>query len=142
MCGVFFFADILNNLCCVLTIRRDDAQVKARELGVVFRNLRVVGMGASSSHQPTLGTVLDPRSILNVIQRIRHPPVRDIISGFEGVVRPGEMLRKSKFYPRPTPTELGNTSGIGSSGIRMFYLAQNTSQSASRISCCRRRCAV
>lgn len=72
--------------------RRDDAQIKARELGVVFRNLRVVGMGASSSHQPTLGTALDPRSILDVIQRIRHPPVRDIISGFEGVVRPGEML--------------------------------------------------
>ncbi|KAK0494589.1 pleiotropic drug resistance ABC transporter [Armillaria luteobubalina] len=72
--------------------KRDDAQVKARELGIVFRNLRVVGMGASSSHQPTLGTVLDPRSILNIIQRIRHPPVRDIISGFEGVVRPGEML--------------------------------------------------
>ncbi|KAK0449820.1 pleiotropic drug resistance ABC transporter [Desarmillaria tabescens] len=72
--------------------KRDDAQVKARELGVVFRNLRVVGMGASSSHQPTLGTALDPRSILGIIQKIRHPPVRDIISGFEGVVRPGEML--------------------------------------------------
>lgn len=27
-----------------------------------------------------------------MIQKIRHPPVKDILSGFEGVVRPGEML--------------------------------------------------
>jgi hypothetical protein len=25
---------------------------------------------------------------------MRHPPVRDILTGFEGVVKPGEMLRK------------------------------------------------
>jgi len=33
-------------------------------------------------------------NVVNLIGRLRHPPVRDIISGFEGVARPGEMLRE------------------------------------------------
>ena len=35
----------------------------------------------------------NPKVILEKIQALRNPPLRDIISGFEGVVRPGEMLR-------------------------------------------------
>jgi len=31
------------------------------------------------------------------LQNILHPPLRDILSGFEGVVRPGEMLRRGIF---------------------------------------------
>lgn len=27
-----------------------------------------------------------------------HPPVRDIINGFEGVVKPGEMIRQYFCY--------------------------------------------
>ena len=32
---------------------------------------------------------------LMTIRSSRHPPIRDILDGFEGVVRPGEMLRES-----------------------------------------------
>ena len=67
-------------------------QVKTRELGVMFRDLRVVGLGASTSYQPTLGSIFNPSRILESIQNVRYPPVRDILSGFEGVVRPGQML--------------------------------------------------
>ena len=36
-------------------------------------------------------------SIIENVQSLRHPNVRDILSGFEGVMKPGEMIRKS--YP-------------------------------------------
>ena len=58
----------------------------------MFRDLRVLGLGASTSYIPTLGSVFNPIDILEAIRTIRHPPVRDILSGFEGAVRPGEML--------------------------------------------------
>ncbi|KAH7929028.1 hypothetical protein BV22DRAFT_1057873 [Leucogyrophana mollusca] len=72
--------------------KRDEADVKSRELGVVFDQLRVVGMGASASFQPTLGSILNPRSVVESINGIRHPSLRNILKGFQGVVRPGEML--------------------------------------------------
>ncbi|KAF8153344.1 pleiotropic drug resistance ABC transporter [Crassisporium funariophilum] len=70
----------------------DEAEIKTRQLGVSFENLRVVGLGASATFQPTLGSLLNPLNILSSIRTARHPPLRDIISNFEGVVRPGEML--------------------------------------------------
>lgn len=72
--------------------KKREAQVKVRELGVMFRDLQVIGLGSTASCQPTLGSVLNPLNILESIQHARHPSLRDIISGFEGVVRPGEML--------------------------------------------------
>lgn len=72
--------------------RCDEEEIKWRELGVVFNDLRVVGIGARSSLQPTMGSLFSPTSILRKISEARHPPVRDILSGFEGVVAPGEML--------------------------------------------------
>jgi ATP-binding cassette, subfamily G (WHITE), member 2, SNQ2 len=77
--------------------RRDEADIKSRQLGVVFENLRVVGLGASASLQPTLGSLLNPLNLVAKILSLRHPPLKDIISGFEGVVRPGEMLREYQF---------------------------------------------
>lgn len=73
-------------------LRKGEAGIKSRELGVAFENLRVIGLGASASYQATLGSLLNPLNILSAIKNARHPPLRDIISGFEGVVRPGEML--------------------------------------------------
>ncbi|KAK0192729.1 pleiotropic drug resistance ABC transporter [Armillaria mellea] len=72
--------------------RREEANIKDRQLGVVFENLRVVGLGATASYQETLGSTLNPLNIVNNIRTARHPPLRDILSGFEGVVRPGEMI--------------------------------------------------
>ncbi|KAI0089451.1 pleiotropic drug resistance ABC transporter [Irpex rosettiformis] len=73
--------------------QRDKAEnVVHRELGVYFKDLHVTGLGASVSHQPTVGSMIDPRNIIHAINDVRHPAVRSILTGFEGVVRPGEML--------------------------------------------------
>ncbi|RDB27068.1 Brefeldin A resistance protein [Hypsizygus marmoreus] len=72
--------------------KKEEADIMMRELGVLFEDLRVVGLGTSASYQPTLGSVLNPFSVIEQIRKLRHPPLRDILSGFEGVVRPGEML--------------------------------------------------
>ena len=59
----------------------------------MFRDLRVVGKGVGGAIQHNLVSLFYPQSIIKYINTLRHPPVRDIISGFEGVVLPGEMLR-------------------------------------------------
>lgn len=73
--------------------RRDEADIKSRELGVLFDQLRVVGEGTSSSLQSTLGSGLNPMNLVHTVQNSRHPHLRNIVNGFQGVVRPGEMLR-------------------------------------------------
>src|ERR1700679_3059602 len=40
--------------------RREEADIKSRQLGVVFESLRVVGLDVSASLQPTLGSLLNP----------------------------------------------------------------------------------
>ncbi|KAH9484099.1 Brefeldin A resistance protein [Psilocybe cubensis] len=72
--------------------KREEADIKPRTLGVVFRDLKVVGKAASDSFQPTLGSLFNPVVILEQIQKARHPTLRNILTGFEGVVKPGEML--------------------------------------------------
>ncbi|KAG5651019.1 hypothetical protein H0H81_010207 [Sphagnurus paluster] len=72
--------------------RRDEAHIQPRTLGVVFEDLEVVGVGATNTYQPTLGSLLSPRNLLRTIQAARYPPVRKILSGFEGVARPGQMI--------------------------------------------------
>ncbi|KIJ14869.1 hypothetical protein PAXINDRAFT_169539 [Paxillus involutus ATCC 200175] len=72
--------------------RSGEDGIQARELGVMFKDLRVVGIGARASFQPTVGSTFSPDAIMRSINTMRHPPVRDILSGFEGVVTPGEML--------------------------------------------------
>lgn len=69
-----------------------------RELGVSFENLRVVGLGATATYQPTFGSMLNPMGLLDDIKSVRHPALRDILTDFNGVVRPGEMLRESPFF--------------------------------------------
>lgn len=78
-------------------LRRNQANIETRELGVAFENLKVTGVGSSASYQETLGSLLNPLNIAKSISSMRHPPLKDIISGFEGVVRPGEMLRESSL---------------------------------------------
>ena len=75
-----------------LCLRLDESDIKRRELGVVFQDLRVVGLGASASFQQTLGSALNPLNLVKNVQGVLHPATRDILTGFDGVVRPGEML--------------------------------------------------
>jgi len=77
---------------------RGEESIQGRELGVMFQDLRVVGVGARASWQPTIGSLFNPAAILRNISKMRNPVTRDILSGFEGVVAPGEMLRQSLFH--------------------------------------------
>lgn len=116
--------------------RMDKAgNIKTRELGVLFQDLRVVGTGVSMSYQPTVGSLFDFRSHLQTIQSIRHPATRDILTEFEGVVRPGEMLREyhssrpmirllltCRRHSRPWPTRRGmldSSQGPGQPAVRL-----------------------
>ena len=72
---------------------------KTRHSGVVFRDLTVKGVGLGASLQPTVGDIFLglPRTLKNLFTKgakaaSGKPPVREIISGFNGCVRPGEML--------------------------------------------------
>ncbi|KAK7033391.1 pleiotropic drug resistance ABC transporter [Favolaschia claudopus] len=72
--------------------KMEEAHVESRELGVAFQDLGVVGLGASVSYLPTVGSTFNPMAIAESISSMRHPPLRNILEGFSGVVRPGEML--------------------------------------------------
>ena len=77
---------------------RDGDHIQPRELGVGFRDLRVLGVGASKSYQPTFGSVFNPLNIVETIHNARHPPVRTILTDVEGVIRPGQMLLMSFLH--------------------------------------------
>ncbi|EJD42304.1 pleiotropic drug resistance ABC transporter [Auricularia subglabra TFB-10046 SS5] len=72
--------------------KAEESNIKTRSIGVAFRDLRVQGLGASAAHQETVGSLFSPLAMVDKIREARHPHVRDILSGFSGVVRPGEML--------------------------------------------------
>ncbi|KAK7450717.1 hypothetical protein CaCOL14_007078 [Colletotrichum acutatum] len=72
---------------------------KTRHSGVVFRDLTVKGVGLGASLQPTIGDIFlgFPRKIKMLFARgpkaaFAKPPVRELISHFDGCVRPGELL--------------------------------------------------
>ena len=60
----------------------------------MFKDLKVVGLGATARHQATLGSMLNPMNAIKAFNGHRHPQLRNILEGFEGAVRPGEMLRE------------------------------------------------
>lgn len=86
----FDFKQVLRDLIK----HRKDEGIKDRQLGVIFKDLRVVGAGARTSLQPTVSSPFHPSTVLAKIRGIRNPSIRDILSGFEGVVTPGELLCK------------------------------------------------
>lgn len=72
---------------------------KTRHSGVVFRNLTVKGVGLGASLQPTVGDIF--MGLARMLKRLvtkgptaasGKPPVRELLSNFDGCVRPGEML--------------------------------------------------
>jgi len=70
----------------------------ARTLGVMFKDLKVVGIGSATNYMETFGSKFDPTVLLEKLRGPRSPPLKTILLGFEGVVRPGEMLRKACLY--------------------------------------------
>ncbi|KAI1461133.1 ABC-2 type transporter [Annulohypoxylon moriforme] len=72
---------------------------KTRHAGVIFRNLTVKGVGLGASLQPTIGDLFLglPRFMKNLLTKgpkaaFAKPPVRELLSNFNGCVRPGEIL--------------------------------------------------
>lgn len=79
--------------------QQQSEEEKTRHSGVVFRNLTVRGVGLGSSLQPTVGDFFLglPRKLGKLFTQgpkaaMAKPPVRDLISNFDGCVRPGELL--------------------------------------------------
>lgn len=71
----------------------------SRHAGVIFRDLTVKGLGLGASLQPTVGDIFmgPPRFLKNLFTKglkaaAAKPPVRELISNFNGCVRPGEIL--------------------------------------------------
>ncbi|KAI2632390.1 ABC-2 type transporter [Hypoxylon sp. NC1633] len=79
--------------------QQSSEEEKTRHAGVIFRNLTVKGAGLGASLQPTVGDIFLglPRLLKNLIAKgpkaaAAKPPVRELLSNFDGCVRPGEML--------------------------------------------------
>lgn len=79
---------------------RENTNATRRELGVLFEGLRVVGVGGAESYQMTFSSYFNPKIWLEKVRNARYPQVRDIISSFDGLVRPGEMLRAFKLISK------------------------------------------
>ncbi|KAI6304094.1 hypothetical protein MCOR22_000612 [Pyricularia oryzae] len=79
--------------------QRQSAEEKTRRSGVIFRDLTVKGVGLGATLQPTVGDIFLalPRKIGHLFTKgpraaFAKPPVRELISHFDGCVRPGELL--------------------------------------------------
>ncbi|CEL55831.1 hypothetical protein RSOLAG1IB_01843 [Rhizoctonia solani AG-1 IB] len=72
--------------------RMDEEGIKHRELGVGFVDLTVRGLGAAAKYQETVLSMISPTQWLHKLGELRHPPVKDILTGFTGTVKSGEML--------------------------------------------------
>ncbi|KAF4336765.1 ATP-binding protein multidrug cassette transport [Fusarium beomiforme] len=79
--------------------QQQSEEEKTRHSGVIFRGLTVRGVGLGSSLQPTVGDFFLglPRKLAKLFTQgpkaaMAKPPVRELISNFDGCVRPGELL--------------------------------------------------
>ncbi|OAQ66351.1 ABC transporter [Pochonia chlamydosporia 170] len=90
--------------------QQQSEEEQTRHSGVIFRNLTVRGVGLGAMLQPTVGDVFLslPRIVGNFFRKLSErgesgassafkaavakPPVRELISDFNGCVRPGELL--------------------------------------------------
>ncbi|KAI1843890.1 hypothetical protein JX266_009946 [Neoarthrinium moseri] len=79
--------------------QQQSEEENTRHSGVVFRDLTVKGAGLGASLQPTVGDIFLglPRFLKNLLTKgpkaaTGKPPVRELLSHFDGCVRPGEIL--------------------------------------------------
>lgn len=79
--------------------QQQSEEENTRHAGVIFRDLTVKGAGLGASLQPTVGDIFLglPRFVKNLLTKgpkaaTAKPPVRELLSHFDGCVRPGEIL--------------------------------------------------
>ncbi|PWN90960.1 hypothetical protein FA10DRAFT_267384 [Acaromyces ingoldii] len=73
--------------------RRDEGGHGSRSMGLAFQDYTVTGIGAGVGLSKSIGDVLtEPLRIGSTIRAMRYPPIKTILHGFEGHVKPGEML--------------------------------------------------
>jgi ATP-binding cassette, subfamily G (WHITE), member 2, SNQ2 len=79
--------------------QENSEEEKTRHVGVVFRGLTVKGLGLGAALQPSVGDIFLglPRFLKNLITKgpkaaTAKPPVRELLSDFNGCIKPGEML--------------------------------------------------
>jgi ATPase subunit of ABC transporter with duplicated ATPase domains len=70
----------------------EGANIKLRRASVTFKNLNVSGSGIAMNLQPTVASYLFAPVHLHEWLRLAKKPQRKIITRFEGIVKPGEML--------------------------------------------------
>ena len=63
------------------------------KFGVTFRNLTTKGIDTATSYVPSVYELIrDVITIPLAVKKLRHPPLKNLIEEFDGIVRPGEML--------------------------------------------------
>lgn len=71
----------------------EEMDVESRTMGVAWKDLEVTGMGSGYTLQTTFGSLLtEPLRMPSAILGMMHPPIKHILHGLEGCVKPGEML--------------------------------------------------
>lgn len=80
------------------TRQQDSEEEKTRHVGLVWKNLKVYGMGLGAALQPTTGDIFLglPRFVKALFTKgprvaKSKPPIRTIIDDFSGCIKPGEM---------------------------------------------------
>lgn len=65
------------------------ANLESRQMGLVWQNLTVTGLGTGYAIGDTIGSLpLKPFEAIKNFKAILHPPVKTIIDNFEGCVKP------------------------------------------------------
>lgn len=73
--------------------KAEDLEIESRTMGVAWRNLGVTGVGSGLALQTTVGSLLtEPLRAPQLISGLLHPPIKHILQGLDGCVKPGEML--------------------------------------------------
>ncbi|CAO1615133.1 unnamed protein product [Parajaminaea phylloscopi] len=73
--------------------KAEDHGVEFRQMGVAWKDLEVTGVGSGFALQTTVGSLAtEPLRAAQTISGLMHPPIKHILQGLDGCVKPGEML--------------------------------------------------